>query len=68
MTSPEEWKFKVCSLGKVAMHCRDFAAMTAFYEEFLGLERLRPGGRGGFTGNPEGNTVELVAANPSCHL
>lgn len=39
--------FQVCALGEIAIRCRDFAAMQDFYGRVLGLERLRPGERGG---------------------
>ncbi|MGP1357006.1 VOC family protein [Roseicyclus sp.] len=33
--------FRVQGLGEVAIRCADLAAMTAFYEDILGLERLQ---------------------------
>ena len=39
--------FRPRALGEIAIRCRDFAAMTDFYERVLRLERLEPGERGG---------------------
>jgi catechol 2,3-dioxygenase-like lactoylglutathione lyase family enzyme len=32
--------FKVRALGEIAIRCDDLAAMTAFYEDIIGLDRL----------------------------
>ena len=39
--------FRARALGEIAIRCRDWSAMVAFYGEVLGLERLHPGERGG---------------------
>ena len=43
-----ERPFKLRALGEIAVRCRDFERMVAFYGDVLGLERLHPGERGGF--------------------
>ena len=43
MTQPG---FKIRALGEIAIRCRDFEAMTAFYRDMLGLEVLSGGHRG----------------------
>ena len=35
-----ERNFTVRALGEIAIRCRDLGAMTAFYSDILGLERL----------------------------
>ena len=47
MTTNARPGFRVRALGEVAIRCRDFDAMTTFYGDVIGLERLRPGDRGG---------------------
>ena len=42
-----ERPFAPRALGEIAIRCRDFPAMVAFYGEVLGLERLDTGQRGG---------------------
>ncbi|WP_424969393.1 VOC family protein [Dinoroseobacter sp. S76] len=39
--------FRPRALGEIAIRCRDFEAMLAFYGEVLGLDRLAAGPRGG---------------------
>ena len=39
--------FRPRALGEIAIRCRDWPAMVAFYGEVLGLERLHGGERGG---------------------
>jgi catechol-2,3-dioxygenase len=47
MTPMQKPPFDVQDLGEVAIHCRDLAAMTAFYRDIVGLEVIegdyRPG-------------------------
>lgn len=48
--------FSVSGLGEIAIRCVDFAAMTAFYKDVLGLEVLAD--RGGLMFFRLGNGVE----------
>lgn len=48
--------FSVSGLGEIAIRCVDFAAMTAFYKDVLGLEVLAD--RGGLIFFRLGNGVE----------
>lgn len=41
--------FQPRALGEIAIRCADFAAMQDFYGRVLGLERLQPGARGGYS-------------------
>ncbi|AKI00268.1 lactoylglutathione lyase-like lyase [Hoeflea sp. IMCC20628] len=59
--------FAISGLGEIAIRCIDFAAMTAFYRDTLGLELLAD--RGGIIffklGNGvEGHTAVLALFNP----
>ena len=42
-----ERPFTPRALGEIAIRCRDFPAMLAFYGDVLGLTRLHPTDRGG---------------------
>ncbi len=62
--------FQPRALGEIAIRCADIGAMAAFYEDVIGqpyrVEHFGwVGWRGIFTDDPEGNTVELVAFDPS---
>ena len=48
--------FAISGLGEIAIRCIDFAAMTAFYRDMLGLELLAD--RGGIVFFRLGNGVE----------
>ena len=39
--------FQIRALGEIAIRCADMAAMVAFYEDILGLERMTGGAREG---------------------
>lgn len=41
--------FQIRALGEIAIRCADMAAMVAFYEDILGLERMTGGAREGIT-------------------
>lgn len=41
--------FQIRALGEIAIRCADMAAMVAFYEDILGLERITGGPREGIT-------------------
>ena len=40
MTASEAPPFRIGNLGEIAIRCRDYAAMQAFYRDVLGLEFL----------------------------